>query len=353
MLAGRDGRNHAVRMRWLLLGLAAAGACGGQLGGGADGGDAGPTPTTPDAWPSPPAVNLCGTGSTCRGVFVMKTPYLGDKDRGGTTPSTTAWKNFGENIDGRVSDSKSTDVCTRAAGAPSSVQVDGTAGIDNSFGANTVPILQSVGSVPSPSDVWTQHIAQGDAHTLLFEIDVRNGAVTAHLHLAAPLGKPAAFDGSDAWPVSGLASEGGVSQIDYPSPTVQQDGTIVSGRATQRGLVSTYFNGTSWAMPIDRLQFRLTVAPGMKSASGGMLSGVAPVEPFVDSLRQIAGGISKSLCGSAFDGIAQQLRQTVDILPDGTNAPGVACAAISFGMGFDVAPAGLGSLVGEAIVSPC
>ncbi len=333
-------------MRTLAFGLTATlVACGGQIiGGGADGGGDVIQPPPPD---------LCAGAGSCSAVFVMQRAFLGDTTRESTGTSTTAWKSFGENVDGKVSDAKSTDVCARQAGAPSSVQSDGTAGIDNSFGANIVPIVQSAGSIPNPSQLWTNAIASGVAHTLLFVIDIKGSSVTARLVLAAPLGKSAAFDGSDAWPVSGLSTQGGVAQLDFPAPAILADGTLISGRASQRGLVVWDMNGAGWPMPIDGLQFRLTLAPGLKSATNGTFSGVLPTEPFIDSLRQTAGNVSKSLCGSAFDGIAQQMRQCQEILANGTNSAGAPCSGISIGMGFEVARAQLGPPVNEAILKSC
>jgi hypothetical protein len=62
---------------------------------------------------------------------------------------------------------------------------------------------------------------------------------------------------------------------------------------------------------------------------------VLDTEKLINGLRKVAGRISTSLCGgSTFDGIAQQIRQTSDILADGTNKAGVPCNAISVGLGF-------------------
>lgn len=69
--------------------------------------------------------------------------YLGDTKTDGT-PSPTAWKDFGYDLDCKTTTSASTDVCTLAVGAPKSSQTDGTGGIDNSWGENIVPIFQAI-----------------------------------------------------------------------------------------------------------------------------------------------------------------------------------------------------------------
>ena len=69
-------------------------------------------------------------------------------------------------------------------------------------------------------------------------------------------------------------------------------------------------------------------------AENGRLAGVIAVEDVVSAFQRFAGQISQSLCGSAFDGIAQQLRQTADIAGDQTSSAGVPCDAVSLGIGF-------------------
>jgi hypothetical protein len=60
----------------------------------------------------------------------------------------------------------------------------------------------------------------------------------------------------------------------------------------------------------------------------------------------IAGAISSSLCnGSAFESVAQQLRQAAESLVDGTQDPNRDCDGISFGIGFDARLTTLGPVV--------
>ena len=70
------------------------------------------------------------------------------------------------------------------------------------------------------------------------------------------------------------------------------------------------------------------------SAAHGTIAGVLATQDIIDAFRRLAGRVSTSLCGPAFDGIAGQLSQSQDILGDGTNTPGVPCDAISIGIGF-------------------
>ena len=77
-------------------------------------------------------------------------------------------------------------------------------------------------------------------------------------------------------------------------------------------------------------------------AANGTIAGVIDTEELITGLKSVAGRISQSLCGGAFDGIAQQIRAASDIMKDGTNVPGTQCNGISVGLGF----------VGKKIANP-
>jgi hypothetical protein len=67
----------------------------------------------------------------------------------GDSPTADAWKQIGFNLDGKVTTATSTDVCELVPGAAPAEQDDGQDGIDNSFGENICPILDTLG-MPAP-----------------------------------------------------------------------------------------------------------------------------------------------------------------------------------------------------------
>lgn len=307
-----------------------------------------PDVETPDSGPgtgTPPPPPIDGGAPTTNVyTFALETVFLGETDRGGT-PSSAAWKNFGYNLDGKVTDATSSNVCTLAPGAPKFVQVDGQNGIDNSWGANMLPILQSAGSIANPSQLETQYVDQG-AWTLQLQVaglsdnaqQSANG-LSAQLFEGAPYpnGAPA-FDASTDWPVASASLKdgqtiGGGATVKFANAYVS-GGTFVSGPSPNAITFELSLNGVSWPLTIHApvVTFDHT-APA--DAMNGTIAGVLDTEQFIAALRAIAGRISLSLCGSAFDGIAQQLRQASDLLPDATNPPNVACSAISVGIGFN------------------
>ena len=115
----------------------------------------GPTapPGQPPTKPSGPT-----TTGTATETFAIQTLLLGEADRVTKTPSTTAWKSYGYNLDGKTTTKDSTDVCTAAV---KTNQIDGNNGIDNAFGSVILPIIQTAASLQTPSDTISQAIDSG------------------------------------------------------------------------------------------------------------------------------------------------------------------------------------------------
>ena len=127
-----------------------------------------PLPVKPLTGVVPPAKPTAAkTNETTTSTFAVTDLFLGESDRQGNL-NPSAWKSYGYNIDGKITDKNSTDVCTRFQGAGSNVQVDGTGGTDNSFGANILPIIQNVGQA-TPSATITKAIHDG-GFTLMLNI---------------------------------------------------------------------------------------------------------------------------------------------------------------------------------------
>jgi hypothetical protein len=149
-------------------------AGGGGTGGAVD--QAGAQPPKPG--PMHPAD---GTGET---VLAISKLYLGDSDRNGTPNTTNGWKQYGFNLDGKISTKASTDLCKPALmAAPSDVYPDGNNGIDNAFGATILPIL--LGFAPDASDKINQSITDGK-FTIMLDL-VKLGAATEYNPLLARL----------------------------------------------------------------------------------------------------------------------------------------------------------------------
>ena len=297
----------------------------------------------PDAPGEPPPPPDGGAPTTNVYTFAIDTIYLGEASRTAVAPSSSAWKDYGYNLDGLVTTSSSTNVCTLAAGAPKMNQVDGNNGIDNAWGSVLLPMVQSAMSLPTPSQTETTFIDQGN-WTLQLQIvglsdDPTQSALglTAQIFMSGVYGGVPTFDSTTNWPVL--------------STSVNDGQTIASGSVAQ--FKSSYVNGGTFVsgpgpnpvvLPLDLqgIQFPLAIHNAVFSfdhvdhadAANGTIAGVLDTQEFLAALQKVAGFISPSLCGSAFAGIAQQVMQASDILTNGTNVPNTPCTAISVGIGF-------------------
>ena len=140
------------------------------------------------------------------------------------------------------------------------------------------------------------------------------------------------------WPVRPeLLADGktvaGGSKVQFGDAYVV-NGTWVAGTPASI-VLSLGIGGVSLDIAINQavITFDHTAAD---TGSNGTIAGVIDTEQLITGLKAVAGRLSKSLCqGSAFDGIANQIRQTSDIVKDGSNSAGTPCSGISIGIGFN------------------
>ncbi|HEY1956249.1 MAG TPA: hypothetical protein VGH28_11565 [Polyangiaceae bacterium] len=337
-------------MRRFLLGVAAAlCACGGATVDTGDAGDAGKVVKDAglgDAPGQPPPPQDGGPPTSETMTFAVNTVYLGEGDRSGTV-SSTAWKGYGFNLDGLVSDKSSTDVCTLYAGAPKTNQTDGTNGVDNSWGETLLPLIQTAASLPNPSQSVSQTIAAG-AFTVQVQVtglsddpnQTANG-LKAQIFLSGQYGPGTpSFDSSTSWPVlpsslqDGQTIESGA--IAHFDDAYVENGTFVSGKGTDPLVLSLDVQGVAFTFNVHDAILTFD-HKSQNSITNGTIAGTLDTQEFVATMKKAAPEFTTALCGSAFDGIAQQIEQASDILDDGTNQPGTPCTAISIGIGFDAA----------------
>jgi hypothetical protein len=373
-------RRHLVGLAALAAVAASFAACGGDSDSDAKGGTGGTTeggvggtsgaggavtdptevgkipPAKPDA---PPAA---GTDST---VLAISQLFLGDTDRSGLTDAQ-AWKKFGFNLDGIISSSKGTNHCKPVEGATKTmVQPDGENGIDNSFGANLVPVIGALAS--NPSETISQSIDEG-SFTIMVRLDKledpaakpNQTAIAASLYGGADLGAAPTWSGNDEWPVLPELLNGG--NIDDPKikfpDSYLAGGNWVSGSATLLNLTLS-ISGFELSLAIQKAQIEMKVSGVGASASAteGTIGGVLATEQLIAELKKVAGNFDASLCASsAFEGIAAQIRQASDIMQDGTNGdPSKTCDGISIGLGFNAKAVKLGVVapVTEPPPDPC
>jgi len=331
----------------------------GIYGAGCSSDDTEETPTDQTGVQPPAEPEGGATGDGPGYVYAVSKLYLGDMDWNGT-PSPSAWKSFGYNMDMKVSTKESSDLCKPAAGAaPSKVYPDGNDGIDNSFGKNILPII--TGLAPDASTEVNSAIDEG-TFTLLFKIDGLgdqsdySASLLAKLYAGGDLGNAPAWDGNDEWPVLPelLNDPNDVesAKVQFPSSYVNAN-TWVSGNKGELSLTIA-IQGYELTLTISEAVVTMDLAsPRSGGGSQGLIAGVIETEPLIEELRKIAGSFDTGLCeGSTFDSIADQLRQASDIMADGTQDPSQVCNGISVGLGFDTKIVQLGAVAPPAQESP-
>ncbi len=283
--------------------------------------------------------------------------FLGDTDRQGVT-NPDAWKAFGYDLDGKTTIASSTDVCTLVAGASKQVQIDGIGGIDNSWGANVVPILGTLDSTFSQTE---NNAIQSGAPTQLFYVvgfDDSAGNVTTATGLTGVslLGAPYSTNGGGTpswdlnthWPIDPRSLNGCANGCPPGTDPIQQatlkfpaafqaHGTFVNGSPSDL-VLSLLLTGEAMQLTLHAGIVTFDAqAPG--SVTNGTIAGVLNTQELIAAMQMVAGNISTSLCsGSAFQSIASQIEQTSDMVLSGSavsNGPGTICNAISIGIGFD------------------
>ncbi len=330
---------------------------GGAAGGGTGGGS---TVDKEEPGRQPPAdpggTPGAGTDPT---VIAVRKLFVGETDRQGN-PDPSAWKEFGYNLDGLISTKSGSNHCTPAQGAnPASVKTDGTDGIDNSFGANLIPIIKTFTS--NPSDDISASLEDG-SFTIMVKMDNLDAnadqtAINASLYGGAKLDPPPNWDGNDMWPVfPELLNNGDINdpKVTFPTSYVA-GGTWVSGSPGNLNLAIS-IQGFDLALNITEAQIGMDISGTGTSATAtnGIIAGVIETEVLIGELKKIAGGFDPTLCeGSTFESIAQQIRSASDIMSDGTNGePAKTCDAISIGLAFEGQAVQLGPVAPPATPAP-
>jgi hypothetical protein len=286
----------------VLVGVTGLAACGGGTttpgGGGSGGGSSGGPGLKP---PSPTAGAPAGDGTGK--TFAVNKLYLGLVKRDGSA-STEAWKDFGYDIDGKVSDINSAAQNCKPLenGAPDKVHTDGNNGIDNAFGKNILPIIK--GLAPDAEALVNEQIQEGSFSIL---IDIENlgdaadySALSAKLYIASDEGEEpgsTALDGT--WDLFSEFLNNGDPEdpkVKFADAYLTAD-TFVSGTPGQLDL-SLSVAGFSLALNISSAVITMDLDGAHGSATNGVISGVIPTESLVSELVKVAGAFDEQFCNT-------------------------------------------------------
>ncbi len=343
-----------------MLGVTAVGwaaGCGSEVkipstgAGGDDSTTSATTTSTGVGAGQPPPPGGGGPGDGPGAVFAMSRLYLGDTDRNGAPNPLNGWKQYGYDLDGKVSTKNSTDLCKPNAGGNLNMSYpDGLDGIDNAFGKSILPIY--LGLAPDVSSQLNESIAQG-AYTVLLDVQTLGpqssySSLLGKQYGGANLGGPPSFDGSDVWPVRPEylvdASDIGSAKAQFPQSYLTGD-VWVSGPPTAEVVVELPVGGYRMKHRIHHAIVTMQLTPDHTAATNGTIAGVFDTEELIADMADVAGAIDLGLCsGSTFQSLANQIRQGSDIMKDGTQNPAAYCDGMSVGFGFDAEGVHLGAV---------
>jgi hypothetical protein len=291
--------------------------------------------------PNPPPTNP--TASTAKHNFAIHNLYIGDSDpTPAFTADTNAWETFGYNLDGLLTTASSTDVCTPTVAGGylgNEQQIDGTNGVDNTFGNVVVDGL--LGSLFTSSSV-TGDITDGK---FTLELDTTGldgtasqtatglaGAIYAGGNYgSSPPQTGTSWSADASWPVNGsLLTNGDAapsatnpSTIVFPNAYVV-NGTYVTGTPTNVKL-SLAIEGQNLTLTIHGATITMptTETSGQFHATGAKIAGALLLSELLPALGQVGGALGACPVVQDFaPTIASAADLVVDSAGDVTNPVG-------------------------------
>jgi hypothetical protein len=269
-------------------------------------------------------------------------------DFGDVGTNTDASQKLGFDVDARVSTAASVDLCQPSnGGMKSSVYPDGMNGIDNAFGKNILPLLLSL--APGFSDSTTANITDGNFTIMLDFVGITPAAdqptLVTRLYGGGVLGQQPAFDGKDCWPAT---PELLTDPADIKSASVVFDKSSIVGNKWASGVAGTIkltvpAGPGTITLNIHKAQVVLDLSADHKSATGGLIGGVLDTDEFVTEVKKAVYGINPVYC-AAISTVETKIRQSSDIINDGSQDPAKTCNGISIGFGFTMKEVQLGGV---------
>jgi hypothetical protein len=250
----------------------------------------------------------------------MDALHLGRFDRSGRR-NYRAWAELGYDLDGRQTSRAGEASCKGVAR-----QVDGKGGVDNAFGSEVMSMLESLRFDLEPTT--NQDLPRGTWTWILVLDDVGgddDAKAAGHLYLGGGHAGAPTFTTADHWPATKVA--------DFPDGYVAA-GTWVSG--TPRALdLPMRLAGHPLALSLKDAFVTLRLADGT-----GIVAGALPKETFEPQYLSLIGGIQSCMPSPHYDELFRTHLPFALDLRLGSSDPSAPCDAVSFGVGFHVAPTG-------------
>ncbi len=338
------------------LGLSMVTNCGGSTTNAT--GSGGSVPAVHAEPPAPPPT-MPGDGATSV-TFAISKLYLGDTDFDGTPDLANGWKQFGYDLDGKISTATSTDLCQAARQRQPQERLPRRQRRHRQLVRQADPADRPRHLEHRLDGRSTQSITGGKFTIMLDMLKLGTGTnynpLTTNLYAGGDLGMAPKFDGTDQWPVlstllNNPTSLDGGSKVSFASSYVTNN-TWVSGSKGNVTLALT-ISGFTLSLVIANAVITLNLNAGHTGGTQGIIAGVLATDQLTTQLQQVAGSFDPTLCsGPTIESILSQITQASDILADGTQDPTQPCTGISIGLGFDAEVVQLGPIMAPAAPKP-
>jgi hypothetical protein len=300
-----------------------------------------------------------GTGTTK--WFAFDSFQLGLADRATKTESTSAWKEYGFDLDGRTTtaadSATSKNSCIRDPMSMSGVLADGNGGIDNNFGAQVMPLIKAV---RADAEDYTNQGIQSGSWTLLLRLDNVGGDDNASVpgtlyvgHSFASGGVPK-FDSTDEWTV---AAESLTDGADLAKARVRFPGGYMAGGVWVSGdfgkttvPVPLVMFGVFTIFPLEHGTLTVRVADG----SMGTIAGGTATKDLLEAFDPVVRSFGICPGTTTYDFMQTTVKRSADLV---SKAPALQdttmpCDAISSGLGFTMRPTGVPTKVAPVPPAP-
>jgi hypothetical protein len=275
-----------------------------------------------DATLAPSSSDAGCTGDACAKLKLAFTRiFVGDTDRGGN-PLSYAWEYYGEDYDHLHSSYLLDGECLPADGAPPYAPLDGINGYDNVWGQRILPLLAPWDPTPSKANEDALKLpATRRPMILLGQLGGAVGGVTLHASITY-------FADGKTEP----------TLVTYDEATFE-NGTFDSGPAPALVPFDLLLGARSIRLPIRRLRVHFDLSDGGK-AIGGQVSGAIAIADLEAAVADHVARTSPADCASGkIETLRKSIAAAADVLADGRQDSAAHCDAISFGIGFEAAPA--------------
>ncbi|MFI5302478.1 MAG: hypothetical protein ACHREM_30680, partial [Polyangiales bacterium] len=320
---------------------------------------AGAVPTRPGG-----AAQASGHGVTL--AFALESVHFGSA-AGGASPN--AWKGYGFDLDHQCTDAThdtQTSVCKPVPSEPQTSLVDGDGCRDNNFGALVTPLFETVR--PTFESDTNTAISKGGNTWLVVVDDVDTGADDAYapgrlfIAAATPTGSTPVWDGTDTRFIEQSSVVGG----DVNAPVVSFPHGFIRGHVWVSGEPAAFSAIelpighvallTSFASVVSTVvAFRLADDLSRVVSGTGTFAGALPMSQIEGVVGPFLGH-EQGIC--AGDGLYVTTLQKVRAYPDVVvetatlQDPTKTCDGISFGIGLELTPVRVATLVVDDPVPP-